>query len=323
MKEGLAMRRFWLSAVSLALLAAAAPQEASAQIFIQPPRVHVRPVRPWWVRPRVVIVPPAPPMVAPVPQVCCAQPLPPPPPVYVQPYPQQPCCAQPLPPPVYVQPAPPPPPPVYVQPAPPPPVYVQPAPQAAPLPLPPPVVLQRPRLVEKPQWRSRFGLGARFAGVLNTDQLSRSSHLGFGGELLFRVARHLSLEVAGEYQRTVDEGFARMDVPVTFGMRVHIGPPEWVVSPYFVVASGVTYANLDFLHAHDVAWFLEGQAGGGLEIRLGQRFALTGDVRGVGRVRMTPPSEAAANTIAVNGKPFQPMGNQGGVQFRLGAALYF
>jgi hypothetical protein len=175
----------------------------------------------------------------------------------------------------------------------------------------------------KPQWQRRVGLGARLAGVINTDRIEQSSHIGFGGELLFRVARHVSLELAGEYQRTIDDGFARFDVPITLGMRIHIGPPNWVVSPYFVFASGVNYGNLDFLVARDVAWFLEGQAGGGLEVRLGQRVGLTADVRGMGRVRMTQPAEAVANTTHVNGKPFLPMQNQGGAQFRLGVAVYF
>ncbi|MCS6915510.1 MAG: hypothetical protein NZ890_20050 [Myxococcota bacterium] len=288
------MRRAWLPGLVAATVLSALPVEASAQISAQI-LIHPPPLR-WgrlWVRPQVILPPP--PVVHP-------------PAVYVQP------------PPVYVQP-PPTPPQVVVQP---PPVYVQPPPT------PPQVVVQSasaslppPRLVERPAWRQRVGLGARFAGILNTDRIEQSGHLGFGGELLFRVSRRVALEVAGEYQRTVDQGFARLDVPVTFGTRLHIGLPDWVVSPYFVLATGIDYARLDFIHAYDNAWFVEGQAGGGLEVRLGHRVGLTADVRGVGRLRLTAPEEAVAATVSINGKPFYPMQNHLGVQFRLGVAVYF
>lgn len=287
------MRRLGLSVFFL-VLSAALPQTASAQIIITPPMVRVRP---WW-RARVYLA--APP--GPVPYYY-APPVyqPPPPPVVYQP-PQA----------VYAPPVYQPPPPVY---QPPPPVY-QPA----------PVVYQPAPPVVRPQWQARFGLGGRFAGLLNTDSIGQSSQLGFGGEFLFRASRHLVLETAAEYQRTIqggDGGLTRYDVPVTFGLRVHIGGPEWPVSPYFVFAGGIDYANLDFLHGQDVAWYAEGQIGGGLELRLGKHFALNGDIRGDGRERMNKPAEAVAATTSVNGKPFHPLDNQYGVQFRLGAAIYF
>ena len=112
-------------------------------------------------------------------------------------------------------------------------------------------------------------------------------------------------------------------MPVTFGLRVHIGAPDWVVSPYFVVAAGLAYSNLDFLRSHDVAWFADGQLGGGLEVRLGKHLALTADLRGDARRRLSKPDEATANTLSIDGKPFAPMQDSFGLQARLGAALYF
>lgn len=319
------MRSIMLSAMACASLLCATSGSAEAQVFFRP-----------WFRPRVIVVPPRiVPIVAPPVMVA-----PPPPPVYVQPYPQP--YVQPYPQPYYYAPPPPPvyaPPPVqYTQPLPPPPVYVQPpppvvvqqppppvfmappAPAVAPLPPPVPVMYRAP---EVPQWKHRFGLGFRFAGAVNFDKYTDFSQLGFGGEFLYRAHRRIVLELAGEYQKRVDNGFARWDVPVTLGMRVHIGAPDWALSPYFVFAAGAAYADLDFLHSHDRAWFADGQAGGGLELRLGKRFAISADLRGDARYRLSKPDEATAATLSIDGKPFAPMGNQYGAQFRLGAALYF
>jgi hypothetical protein len=268
--------------------------------FYPPPPVVLR-------RPRMYFAVP-PPVYYPPPQVYY-----PPPPVYQAPPPPQ-VYQAPPPPPVYQAP---PPPPVYQAPLPPPPVY-----QA---PLPPPVYQAPPVSLAPalPQWSSRVGLGGRFGVLINDDQYNRFSQLGFGGELLFRASRHLALEFAGEYQRTLEDSFARYDVPVTLGLRIHIGGPEWVVSPYFVFAGGMDYANLNFLAGQDTAWFLDGQAGGGLEVRLGRHVALTADVRADARKRLTDPAAAVAATTSVDGKPFQPMQDQIGAQLRLGAAVYF
>jgi hypothetical protein len=209
-----------------------------------------------------------------------------------------------------------------MQPAPPPPVYAQPAPPVAYAVPPPPPILYRPPVL-LPQWQSKFGIGVRLGAAINQDPSTSFSQVGIGGELLFRVQRHLVLEVASEYQKRVDNGFARYDVPTTLGLRIHIGAPDWIVSPYFVVASGAAYSNLDFLHGQDVAWFLDGQLGGGLEIRVGRHLALTADLRGDARHRLTAPDEATANTISIDGKPFSPMQDSYGLQGRLGLAVYF
>jgi hypothetical protein len=282
---------------------------------------------PIFAAPQVIIQPPYPaPNYYPAPTY--AQPLPPPP-VYVQPAPPPVYYQQPAPPPVYYQqPAPPPvyyqqpapPPPVYSQPAPPPPVY---APPPAYTPPPPPPNYYRPTVPAQSQWAAKFGIGGRFAGTINTDQGTTFGQLGFGGEILYRVHRRVVMELAGEYQKRVDNSFDRYDVPVTLGVRLHIGAPDWVVSPYFVAAVGGVYSNLDYLRSQDAAWFADAQLGGGIEIRLGRHFAITGDVRLDARHRMTKPDDATAATVSINGKPFAPMGDSYGGQFRLGAALYF
>ncbi len=325
-----------MTALACTSLLCAAPEQAEAQVFWRP-----------WLRPRVVLVPPriitsvaAPPIFA-APQVVIQPQYPqpyyyPPPQTYVQPLPPPPVYVQPAPPPVYVQPPPPPvyvqpapPPPVYVQPAPPPPVYVQPPPPplvyAQPAPPPPPVIYTRPTVPPASQWAAKFGIGGRFAGTINVEgsQGANFGQLGFGGEILYRIHRRVVMELAGEYQKRVDSGFDRYDVPVTLGVRIHIGAPDWVVSPYFVAAGGGVYSNLDYLRSRDTAWFLDGQVGGGLEIRLGRHFALNADVRLDARHRLTQPDEATAATLSINGKPFSPLADSYGGQFRIGAAVYF
>ncbi|HMU41203.1 MAG TPA: hypothetical protein PKE31_19505 [Pseudomonadota bacterium] len=341
------MRTFLAASLATATLVCASPQDAEAQVFFRP-----------WLRPRVVVVPPrvvlpvvAPPVVYP-PQVY-------PPQVYVQPYPQT-YYYPPPPPQVYVQPAPPPQ--VYVQPAPPPPVIQQPPmviPQEAPplppppvyvqppVPVPAPVVVQQapvavqpppvvaplpqvqvavPRKPPRPEWKTHFGLGLHFVAGISTEKEpvdGRFTRLGFGGDLLYRNSRRVVLELSGEYQKRMSGGFERYDIPVLFGTRLHMGAPDWAVSPYFVAAVGGSYSKLDFIHSQDTAWFVNGQLGGGLELRLGQRFVLNADVRGDGRYRLTKPDAVTLATQCVNGEPVSPMGHQYGLQGRLGAALYF
>jgi hypothetical protein len=345
------MRKMLLTALACASMVAAAAGTAEAQVYFRPwlrPRIVVMP-RPWL--PPVQVTPvqmmaPPPPMAYPPtyyyppPPQYYVQPAPPQQ-IYIQPAPQPPVYLQQPPPPppqvyyqqpqpqVYVQPQPPPQvyyqqplpqPPVYAQPAPPPPPAYQPLPEPPLPPPPPPVAYRRPPL---PQWQAKFGIGARVSGTLNSDELGGFSQMGIGGELLYRASRHLVLELGSEYQKRLDNGFARYDVPVTMGMRVHIGAPDWVVSPYFVFAGGAVYSNLDYLHAHDIAWFLDGQLGGGLEIRLGKHLALTADLRGDFRHRVTAPDQATANTLSVDGKPFEPIPNSYGIKGQLGLALYF
>ena len=350
------MRTLVAAALTTATLLCASPQSAEAQVLWRPwlrPRVVVVP-------PRVVLPVVAPPVVMgprvyvqPYPQTYYYPPPPPPvyvqpaPPVYVQPVPPPPVMDQPVappqeqyaplpPPPVYMQPAPVQQP-MYVQPAPvQQPMYMQPAPvqqpvyvQPAPVqPVAPPpamnvVTVQRPSL---PQWKSRFGIGARFVGAVsleNQDFSDRFTQLGFGGELLYRANRRVVLELGGEYQKRMSNGFERYDVPVTLGVRLHIGAPDWVVSPYFVTAVGGVYSNLDYVRSQDKAWYLEGQLGGGLEVRLGQHFVLNADLRGDGRYRVDEPDATTQSTQKVNGVVLSPLGNQYGLQARLGAAIYF
>jgi hypothetical protein len=229
-----------------------------------------------------------------------------------------------------------PPPPVVVVPAPlPPPVYVE--PQVMPLPpVPPPIIVPPPccwaqpvyapsievarPLPPVPAWRSRIGLGVRGTGAILENGWNS---LGIGGEFLFRASPHLVTELAAEYDHSTATPLDRIDVPVTIGLRVHIGRPNWIVSPYFVFAAGVDIAQQDMKFTTDQSIYVDGQLGGGLELRLGQHFAITADARFDAKKRANEVAQNIAATISIDGKPFHPLGDELGGQFRLGAAVYF
>jgi hypothetical protein len=172
-------------------------------------------------------------------------------------------------------------------------------------------------------WRSKIGLGVRGTGAIQHDGWQQ---LGIGGELLLRVSPHLVTELAAEYQKAVDNtpsAIDRMDVPVTFGLRMHIGRPSWWVSPYFVVAAGVVFASQDLKVTDDFAFYFDAQLGGGLEVRLGQHVALTFDARLDARKRANDPSAQVASLRSVDGRMVRPLDDEIGGQFRAGAAVYF
>jgi len=244
-------------------------------------------------------------------------------PVYQQPVYQpvyQPPVYQPPPPVVYLPPIP-----VYVvqpqqEPCPPDPCCQEATPQQE---QPSPVAAVVVAKATPPDWAHTFGLGFRFGGqVENTNW----NHLSVGGELLFRTSARTTVEISGEYQKGVNNDLDRFNVPVGLGLRIHIGKPTWVVSPYLVGAGVFTYARTDLKATVDDAYYLGGQVGGGLELRLGKRVAITADARFDGRVRMDDPSTRAASITSVDGRAVRVAkagdAEYGGI-FRLGAAVYF
>src|SRR5205085_9434668 len=128
-----------------------------------------------------------------------------------------------------------------------------------------------------------------------------------------RASRYLSTELSLQYLRVgLDRSvYDRTDVPFLLGLRVHLTGPRSVVAPYFAFAGGGSWARLDLPDVREEAWFVEGQLGGGLEIRLGRHFALTADVRGVGKARVGEGPRLVAADLY--GDPRELMGSQIGV----------
>jgi hypothetical protein len=107
-------------------------------------------------------------------------------------------------------------------------------------------------------------------------------------------------------------------------MRLHIGRPDWVVSPYFVFATGVNWATRDLpLNRDDHALYLLGQLGGGLEIRLGHRVGLTADLRLDAKKRANDIDPQVRAFKSVNGQAITPLDDEIAGLLRLGVAVYF
>ena len=113
------------------------------------------------------------------------------------------------------------------------------------------------------------------------------------------------------------------DVPVTLGTFGCTLARRTGSSRHTLWRRRWSYSKLTTFRSQDTAWFVEGQLGGGLEIRLGQHFVLNADLRGDGRYRITDPDSTTVETQKVNGVVLSPMGNQYGLQGRLGAAICF
>lgn len=303
---GLAVTAFVIAAPTVAAAQYIAPPPPPAYAPPPPPHVYLhQKVR--WHHPRfgaVVVIPAPPPVwIAPAPA------SPPPPPVYVTQ------------PPVYVQPQQP----IYVQPQP---VYVEP-PMAYSAPpvvyAAPPVVAPAPAL---PQFDSRFGFGATFEGVFN---VAGDHHEGYGvmGQLRYRAARHFGLEIMGGYEHSTDKSdTVRTDVPIIADMMIPILGPEYALSPYLVFGGGVNFADLRLLDAptmkiDDKRTQAVAQVGAGLELRLGNHFAINADARVEGRWSIEGPSDAVAATTTIGGKSAHPLEDSTAVRLGVGASLYF
>jgi hypothetical protein len=192
--------------------------------------------------------------------------------------------------------------------------------------VPAPVVVQT---AVKPQWPARFGLGATYEGLLSVDT-GANTGMGFMGQLRYRAARHLSLELMSGYERSSDQsGALRTDVPVTFGLIVPILGPEHIFTPYLVAAGGVNFADLHMIDTpgfklDDTRTQIVGQVGGGLELRLGRHFALNGDVRLEGRWNTRAAGDdVRTSTVKIDGQPVTPIADSVGVRIGVGGTVYF
>lgn len=146
---------------------------------------------------------------------------------------------------------------------------------------------------------------------------------GGGAELLVRLSGRLNLEARALYLRSLngeDAYYRRSDVPMTVGLRVRLGRASWRLLPFLVCAVGGGFATLQLPDLRERAWFVDGQMGAGLQLRL-YRVRVFTELRGTGRARVGggpawEETNAAGDTVPV-------MGHQLGVQGNLGLSLLF
>ncbi len=207
-----------------------------------------------------------------------------------------------------VQPAPPPV--LYVQPAPPPVVYVQPAPPPPPPPPQPPVVIVQQQ--DPPQAEAYYvgqaqpqptvvasqpviaGSGIGLHGSIGFMGTSNVHIGGVSGALRLRQPEgHFAIDLGiGAYGGIDYNGASRTEVPLTADGLFFFNPrSRWQV--YALLGIGASWAHAQ---NSDVAFttigssrdysYLGGETGIGLEWRLGDSFALDGDVRAFIRQRV-------------------------------------
>lgn len=186
---------------------------------------------------------------------------------------------------VVEQPAPPPPPPrvivveTEVEQAPPPP---------PPPPEPEPVVEEDGYWDAPPRQPPRFGVHGYVAGVVGRDL-----HMGgTTGAFRFRPVPHLAVDLGlGLYGGTDYNGLDRVEVPLTADMLLFVNP-ENALQLYFLGGLGLSFAHAEGHNRHTGRLesrdygYVGGQAGIGLEWRIGRHFALNGDVRAFLRQRV-------------------------------------
>ena len=234
-------------------------------------------------------------------------------------------------------PAPPPPPRTQViiveEEAPPPPVVVyQPAPPPPPTTVvvhetrPAPVRHQYVTYAVEPAF-SGMGIHAHLGGMFT----SRVRMGGIAGALRLRPNMgHFALDLGiGGYGGQDYNGQDRLEVPLTADVLLYVNPRSRLQF-YGVAGVGVSFAHTQ--EPSDYDWrsdtyrgegadytYVGGQLGVGLELRLGRRFAINGDVRGFVRGRVDD-NTGSPEFVSEDGRTTN---TSGGVVGNIGATLYF
>lgn len=223
--------------------------------------------------------------------------------------------APPPPPMVIYQPAPPPPPVVVYEPAPPPVVVYQQRPVAVGV-VPAPMVLNERRSLG-------WGLHGHIGGMMS----ERVQMGGATGAFRLRPNDHFALDFGiGTYAGIDYNDNDRVEVPLTVdGLFFLNGRGVW--QPYALVGVGVSFAQVStvtdtgtFRTSDPVGYvYYGGELGVGVELRLNQHWALSGDVRGFIRQRASDGTDPEYTDAATGRQTDTSWGALG----TLGATLYF
>lgn len=223
---------------------------------------------------------------------------------------------------VHEEPPPPPPPVVVYQPAPPPP--------------PATVVVHETRPQPQVQYRYRaeplfsgVGIHAHLGGMF-TDNVRMG---GIAGALRLRPNMgHFAVDLGiGAYGGQDYNGMDRVEVPLTADVLLYVNPRSRL-QVYGVAGIGASFAHTEDPDYYD-PWvdtyyggasrdfvYVGGQLGAGLELRLGSRFAINGDIRGFVRGRVDDNDGGAEFVDPDTGRTTN---TSGGVVGNIGATLYF
>jgi hypothetical protein len=170
---------------------------------------------------------------------------------------------------------------VIVRQPPPPPVYVmQPPPR--------PVVYEAPPPARDEAPSGLLGLGFRFSTTtlegtkLNITDLENSAMPGFGITLRSMVSEHWGLELSVDYFQTADgdPNFAQHTIPIMLSPIFYFFPDS-AINPYALFGVGVHFTMLDYFDGmfEHTMFEVAGHAGLGVQVKLGDRFAIHADAR--------------------------------------------
>lgn len=209
---------------------------------------------------------------------------------------------------------------------------------------PAPVVVRRPaRVVEQePESYSLLGIGLRFSGATASGEKAGLSEFenpmmgGVGLQLRSRFGENLGLELSVDViGGGGDDSFSQLTIPVMAALTYHFLPNSRL-QPYLVAGLGVHFTRLEYLDGKYVIDTAElaGQLGGGIELFLSRTFSLHADVRGQTIFRNLDSREQIREDClnSVGGLTGFCDGIQRanaddkvslGIQFQLGASLYF
>ena len=218
---------------------------------------------------------------------------------------------------------------VQYQPAPPPPVVVyQP---------PPPVMVVRPeapppyvyhRRAYPPWWRrNEWGLNLRLEGAMIGHGVNGDASMGgVGFGLRYKPIPYFGIEADLDFVGGRDyNDFQRTESAFTLNGMFFLNPRShaqvYLLGGFGWSSAHVTddqtyaYANQDYTYSYFGA-----QGGVGLELRLGQHFAINGDILGFVRGRTDGDAQSSPEFVDANGRTTN---TSGGGLLRLGMTFYF
>lgn len=188
-----------------------------------------------------------------------------------------------------------------------------------------------------------LGIGLRVSGTgldgqkLGLEDIENPAMAGIGIQLRSMVSKHWGLELSADYLGSSDDsrGFSQRTIPVMLSGMFFLFPDSFI-NPYGLAGAGVHFTQLSYadgLFEHNILE-IAAQLGFGLQVKLGQHFALHADLRfltvykNLGEtteISKSCLSSSAAGTGYCNGlqnvKPDDRWNI--GVQFQAGATYFF
>lgn len=136
--------------------------------------------------------------------------------------------------------------------------------------------------------KSLLGIGIRVSGAaldgtkINLGDFENPVMGGLGIQLRSMVSRHWGLELAADWLQSddADTGFTQRTFPVMLSAMFFLFPDS-AINPYGLAGAGVQFTTLSYMDGQFEHQILEvaGQLGVGVQVKLGEHFALHADIR--------------------------------------------